>query len=436
MGVSKKEMKMRNEVIKGIIKEAEASESEVVEVCSKLIQFPTPNPPGFTADLINYAKSYFDEIGIESVIYQREEGKANICATLPGKRPGKIMYLMHVDVVPEGDRSLWKYDPYGGVVADGKVHGRGGCDMKGSGAASMVAAKILSKIDPEDRCSCEFWLTCDEETGAVDGVKWLVESGEFEADVCLEGDCFMFPGDPAIDVGMSGGMGTTLKATGRAAHGSQTQMGDNAIDKLIKVIEYAKRLEESPLEVFDEMNPVYEASIRYYEKQTSLTPEEKAGFVKSFRHPTVSLNIIKGGIKSNVVPDSAEAYLDIRLRSGCNMDPIKERLQELIKESGVEGVTANIRGPNTGYYEHPESAPVKQLVKAVELATGITPALKLETGGNDCIFMKSAGLPIPCLGFGAGDEGLLHLTNEYVSIVNLVMTTKVYAVFPIVFEVN
>lgn len=418
------------------MKEVEASKPEIVNICSKLVQFPTINPPGKTIDCAKYIKSYFDNHNIESTIHQIAEGKANVCATLSGKRPGKIMYLMHLDVVPEGDKNLWSHDPYGGTVIDGKIYGRGSCDMKGSCAATMVAARILSKIDFSERCPTDFWFTCDEEIGGLDGAKWLAESGRFKADVCLEGDCFMFPEDPAIDVGMSGSMRTIIKTSGKAAHGSQPHLGDNAIEKLIKVLEYAKRLEDFPLEVFDEMKPVYESSIKYYEKQASLTPEQKAGFAKSFRHPTVSLNLIKGGVKSNVVPDTAEATLDIRIRSGCSMQPIKQRLIELIKESGIKDVTVNIQGPSLGYYEHPESKPVKQLIRTVEFVTGIKPALKLETGGNDCDCIKGAGLSMPCLGFGAGDEGLLHLTNEYVSITNLVMTTKVYALFPTIFEIN
>ena len=424
---------MQSKIIKTILKEVESSESEIVDVCSKLVQFPTKNPPGYTSEIVNYIKSYFDMNNIDSRIFQRTEGKANICAKIPGKKPGKIAYLMHLDVVPEGEISLWKHPPYGGIVAEGKVYGRGSCDMKGSAAASMVAAKIISKIDPKHRCTCDFWFTCDEEYGGPDGIRWLLETGEFNADLCLEGDCFMFPGDPSIDVGMSGGLGTTIKVIGKAAHGSQPQMGDNAIDKLIKVIGYAKKLQDFPLEVFDEMKTVYESSIKYYEKQTSLASTEKAGFIKSFHNPTVSLNMIKGGIRRNVVPDSAEAILDIRIRSGCLMTPIKDRLQELIRESGVEGVKVEYRELNPGYYENPESEPVKKLVKVVELTTGLTPALKIMTGGNDCMWIKRAGIKMPCIGFGAGDEGLLHLTNEYVSIVNLIIVTKVYSVFPIYF---
>jgi succinyl-diaminopimelate desuccinylase len=422
---------LNSRLVNSVIKEVEDNKSEVVNLCSKLVQFQTKNPPGITIDCANYIKEYFNKLRIPSKIYQRNEGKANICATLDGKKPGKIMYLMHLDVVPEGDRDLWGYDPYGGIVADGKVYGRGSSDMKGSGAAAMVAARILSKVDPNERCTIDFWFTCDEEIGGTDGAKWLAESGKFKADICLEGDCFMFPEDPSIDIGCSGSMRTILKIIGKAAHGSQPHLGDNAIDKLIKVLEYAKKLEEFPLEVFDEMKPVYDSAIKYYKRQKSLTTKEKAGFAKYFQHPSVSLNLIKGGIKSNVVPDEAEAYLDIRIRSGCNLPPIKQRMLELIKESGAKEITADISSPSPGYYENPESKPVKQLVKAVEISAGRKPALKILMGGNDCTRIKSAKLPTICIGFGAGDEGIAHLTNEYVTIVNLIMTAKVYAIFPL-----
>jgi len=425
---------LRPTFIDEVVKRVEACEDEVVKLCSRLVQFPTFNPPGITTDCVKFIEEYFERWGIRSKIYQNKEGKLNICGEVPGEKPGKILYLMHLDVVPEGDRRLWTYDPYGGVIADGKVYGRGACDMKGSCAAAMVAAKILSQLDPEKHCSAEFWFTCDEEVGSDEhGAGWLARTGRFKADVCLEGDCFMFPGRPAIDIGMKGGMGTVRKTFGKAAHGSQPHMGDNAIDKLIRVLAYAKRLEEYPLEIVDEMKPVYEACIKYYDEQETLTEEQKAGFKRIWRHPTVSLNLIKGGVKTNVVPDSAEAYLDIRICPGSNLQPIKEQLLKLIAESQVKDVEVKISGPTGGYYEPPNSKPVKQLIKTVELATGITPTLKVETGGNDAIYIKKYGLNIPCLGFGAGDEGLLHLTNEYVSIENLVICAKVYTVFPLVY---
>lgn len=423
---------MNLKLVDSVVKEVEASKSEVVNLCSKLVQFPTVNPPGITTDCVKYIKAYFDKLGIKSTIYQRNEGKANICATLDGKKTGKIMYLMHLDVVPEGDRNLWSYDPFGGIVTEGKVYGRGACDMKGSGAAAMVAARILSNVDPKERCTIDFWFTCDEEIGATDGAKWLAESGMFKADICLEGDCFMYPEDPSIDIGCSGSMRTIIKTSGKAAHGSQPHLGDNAVDKLIEVLKHTKNLEKFPLKVFDEMKPVYKSAVKYYKRQKSLTDEQKAGFVKCFKHPTVSLNLIRGGIKSNVIPDTAQAYLDIRIRSGCNMSPIKQRMLELIKESGVKDTTAEISGPSSGYYEKPTSQPVKQLIKAVELATGKKPALKILMGGNDCTRIKEAHLPIACVGFGAGDEGIAHLTNEYVSIANLMTTAKTYAIFPII----
>ena len=160
----------------GILNEIESSTDEIVQLCSKLVQIQTPNPPGNTELCIKFIDEYFKGLNIPTKLYRRKEGKANLMAKVEGESSTKILWLGHIDVVPEGNPEFWKHDPYGGEIEGSFVFGRGSSDMKGSCASAMVAAKILQESGKPPN-TVEFWFTCDEEIGGRDGTQWLALEG-------------------------------------------------------------------------------------------------------------------------------------------------------------------------------------------------------------------------------------------------------------------
>ena len=316
---------------------AEKTSGEAAQVCSELIKFNTVNPPGITRECAEFIESYFKELGVETESLEREQGKTNIVARVPGGLNSKILYLCHIDVVTEGSSELWSHDPFGGEISEGKVWGRGATDMKGSCASAMVAAKILLDVDESERSPTEFWFTADEERGGVYGAKWLAETGKFRGDLCIVGDAFDgTPQKPTIDVGCKGAMRPTIKVKGKTAHGSTPFYGDNAIDKLIKILEHVKRIADYRLDVPEDLEPVIESSINFSLDDPELTEEQKEAIRRQYHYPTVSLNIFHGGKKINVVPDYAEASIDVRLTPGVNSEAVKEQFENLASESGVK----------------------------------------------------------------------------------------------------
>ncbi|RLG97680.1 hypothetical protein DRO28_03810 [Candidatus Bathyarchaeota archaeon] len=411
---------------------AENLSNEVTQICSKLISFNTVNPPGRVRECVEYIEAYFKSLGVGTEVYARDPEKPNLVARIPGKRPSRILYLCHTDVVTEGSLESWTHDPFGGEVSEGKVWGRGATDMKGSCASAMVAAKILLDVDERERAYTEFWFTADEECGSSEGAKWLAETGRFRGDVCIVGDSFdSTPRKPAIDIGCKGSMELKVKVKGRTAHGSTPFYGDNAVDKLLKLLECGRRISDFKLDVPPELESVIESSIRFALDDPDLTEEQKAAIMKQYHYPTVSLNLIRGGKKSNVVPDYAEASLDIRLTPGVDFKAVKKRLESLVSSSGVRDYTLEWHVME-GYYESLSSKAVETLSRAVEEALGVKPTLKLMWGGTDgCYTHVVSGIPSPA--FGAGVKGMAHAPDEYVTIENLVMTTKVYALLPLIY---
>lgn len=406
---------------------------ELMEVTSRLVQFPTVVPPGYIDECVAYAQSYFQQRGIATTIHQHVERKPNLCATIPGKKPGKVLWLGHLDVVPEGDHAAWKHPPFSGKIEGNRVYGRGATDMKGSCAAAMIAATVLHEIAQGEHPTLEVWLTADEEIGGQDGAKWLAESGKFQGDVCLVGDASGGSRDrPTMELGCKGGMATVIKAQGVTAHGSQPYLGSNAIEKLLAVIPHVKKIGGFPLDVPTELEPVIQTSIDFLLEDPSLTPEQRDGTRRLYHYPTVSLNIIQGGVKRNVVPDKAEATFDIRITPGCSITRVRDRMLELLKESGVEGITADINTGRGGFYESPTHPAVVQFRKTIQLVLGKEPLMKLSTGGTDGISVHHIAR-IPCVTYGPIVPGVAHTPNEYVTVENLLNAAQVFAAFPLVY---
>jgi len=427
--------------IEEILLKVEGLSEEVVEVCSQLIQRPSENPPGRTDGCVEYIKGYFDGLGITNEVYQRDEGKPNIVARVKGSSGRKILWVGHNDVVPVGEPESWKYPPFSGTVADGKVWGRGASDMKGSNASSMIAARVLTEVGcPHD---VDFWFTADEEVGGGAGARWLADEKIFEGEVAIIGDASgCDPGQVNVGVGHKGGIGSSLTAEGKTAHGSTPYLGDNAIDKLLKVIPYVRRLSEFRLDVPADLEPILESTTEYMLKDDTLDDEQRKAVERLFYYPSgPSLNIIHGGVKSNVVPDRAECRFDIRLTPGIDAMKVKERLEALVAEANVPGVTlVATAAPRVGYYEKADEPSVISLAKAVERVTGEKPPLTLMPWGTDATSIKrnikTERHPdgIPNLLFGPMLRDQLHQSNEYVTTGNLVTAAKVYSVFPFYYE--
>ena len=420
--------------ISKIFTEAEKSGKEVAELTSGLVKFNSAHPEGRTDEIVLYIGEYLEKYGIEHEVHAQDPKKPNIVAKIPGKSDHKVLWVGHIDVVPEGKPDAWKYPAYDGVIKSGVVHGRGSSDMKGSCASAMVSARILSNMKVPH--PVEFWFTSDEEIGGGAGAKWLAESGHFKGDVCIIGDGNGGGAEsPSIDLGCKGGAQTRIIAKGKTAHGSTPFLGDNAIMKLVKVIPEVYKIGNFKLDLPEALNKPIRDSVKFY-MGDSKTPELQKMVRRMFNYPSVTCNIINGGVKINVVPDYAEAEFDIRLTPGASVSTVKKEIERIVKAANISGVevasgreTHARLGDRAGFYESPDTVFAKQFSKTIKKVTGKRPSMKILTGGTDGISTsKIAG--IPSLGYGTSISGVAHQPNEYITVENLVLGIKVYAGFP------
>ena len=227
---------------------------EAVALCAELIGFNTVNPPGNEAPAQELLAERLAEAGFECRLLSAEDGRPNLVADLAGDADGPTLCLLsHVDTVAASPDE-WSFDPWSGEVIDGMIRGRGAQDMKDQVAAEVATATHLAGDGwRPPRGALKVVVTADEEAGANAGAKWLCEEhpDAVRSDLVVNeggGAAFELQGKRfyTLCVGEKGPFRFTLRARGRAGHGSVPALGDNALLRLAPLI--AKLSEQPALE--------------------------------------------------------------------------------------------------------------------------------------------------------------------------------------------
>src|SRR6056297_1697445 len=214
-----------------------ARRDDLVELTQELIRIPTLNPPGANyREICDYLDRRLLRAGFHTELIRAEGAigdsdkhpRWNIVARREGKAPGQCVHFnSHIDVVEVGHG--WTTDPFGGEVKDGKVYGRGACDMKGGLAASIVAAEAFIALCPDHAGAIEISGTADEESGGFGGVAYLAEQGHFSPERVQH---VIIPeplNKDRICLGHRGVWWAEVETQGRIAHGSMPFLGDCAV---------------------------------------------------------------------------------------------------------------------------------------------------------------------------------------------------------------
>lgn len=398
---------------------------ELVELTRDLIRIPTVNPPGDAyTDCAELIGERLRRRGFQ-VEYVRAEGvrgdsdkypRTNVIARIEGRGPGRCVHFNgHTDVVPAGKN--WTVDPFGGEVRDGKVYGRGACDMKGGIAASIIAVEaILASGIPFDG-ALEISGTVDEESGGYGGVGYLAQKGWFSKPRV---DHVIIPEPLNVDrvcIGHRGVWWAEIETKGRVAHGSMPFLGNCAVRHMGAVLH---RIEE-------ELIP------RLASKRTSMPVVPEGA-----RQSTININSLHGGQReerdgwpSPMVPDSCRMVIDRRYL-------IEEDPEEVKGE--ITAILEDLRRTRPGFdYEMREvlaflptmtdaDAPVVRAVEAAILAVlGRKAQQVVSPGTYDQKHIVRIGHLKDCIAYGPGILDLAHQPDEYVGIADMVHSAQVMA---------
>lgn len=174
---------------------------EITSFMKALIQAHSDYPPGDTREIAELCKNKLEEYGIETeivippetVISPKNDGidnitKPSVIGKIQGKPGPTLLLNAHIDTVPAGDLSQWKYDPFEGVVDNGMIYGRGAGDDKGSVLAQIMAACAIKKAEIPLKGTLLINPVADEEAHSWRGARWLRDSGILKPDLAIIGE--------------------------------------------------------------------------------------------------------------------------------------------------------------------------------------------------------------------------------------------------------
>jgi acetylornithine deacetylase/succinyl-diaminopimelate desuccinylase family protein len=372
------------------------NKDNAIELTKVLVGFKTVNPPGNERECAEYIAEKMKSLGLSVKLEEKHTGRGNCVATIKGSK-GKptLIFNGHIDVVAPGDG--WQTDPFKGVVINDKIYGRGTSDMKAGIAAMMTAIESLVEAKVELQGDLVFTAVADEESLGPLGTKFLVEQG-LRGDMAIVGE----PTNMQVETAERGVLWTEIITEGKSAHGGRPWLGINAIYKMNEVINALRKLEQ---ELGQKRHPLV-------------------------RSPTISVNVINGGNRINVVPDSCSILVDRRTIPGESIETAIAEINGILEKQRSEDPSfkASLRIINCAeaFEISQEETIVQSLSKAIHLVTGQRPRLKGKDACTDAhILVTKAGIPTAL--FGPGLAETAHTNCEYVEITNIVEAAKVYA---------
>jgi acetylornithine deacetylase/succinyl-diaminopimelate desuccinylase-like protein len=421
---------------------------EAVEILSKYLQIDTTNPPGNEDKAARFFAEIFEKEKISYQTYESRPGRVSIKAKLAGSgEKGPVILLNHMDVVL-ANSDEYAFDPFGGNIIDGYICGRGAIDMKGIGVMQLMAILAMRREEALLNRDLVFLAVADEETGGSLGMKYLMDNypEDFKAALVLneggQGFSNMVPDKTVMlfATGEKGPCWLKLSCKGPSGHGS-TPHSRNA---LVKMTQALNRVLSAELPVI--ITPIVG---EYFKKLSSewtfLKPFKKDGQSKTLARllkkngmlevpqinamvrNTISLNMLNAGNKINVIPDYAEAQLDIRLLPGQDSKAFVDFIQETLADNDLEIEILLASAGNVSDTDNDDFFIIQDVIKG-HFENSLMPSY-LMSGITDSRFFREKG--ITAYGFcpisiPVEHLNMIHGVDEKISIDNLIKGTVVY----------
>jgi acetylornithine deacetylase/succinyl-diaminopimelate desuccinylase-like protein len=355
---------------------------DVVSLLQQLVRIPSVNPdnaPGTEQTgeetLAFFLSGWLESIGAEVALEEIKPGRPNLIARFaPLDGRPRILLGPHLDTVGVSGMTV---EPFGGGIRDGKIWGRGASDTKGPMAAMLWALREQQDLLTDPKVAVDFVAFMGEESGQW-GSKDFVNRHGRDYSFALVGE----PTSMQVVHVTKGSLWATLRATGKAAHSSQPERGENAILKLTRAL--------------DQLD------------------HHLGGQLATFIHPvlgrsTMNVGMIRGGSRPNIVPDLAEAEIDIRITpalaaAGGALKLLTETIA--FHDLPVEIVRPHENPPMETAADHP----MIQALLATDSCTGLSGAPWF----SDAAHLSSGGIPSICIGPGSIDQA--HTVDEFMEI--------------------
>ena len=388
---------------------AQIDRDELAELTRELVRIDSvirPDAGGTERDVVRFIEQWLRrELGVEPRIEEVEKGRENIVATLDSGADGPCLMLEgHTDVVSEGNRALWTRHPFGGEMADGRIYGRGSCDMKAGLAVALVTARAFKRAGVPWAGKLKLGFLCDEE-GMMIGVKHFIRAGHADdVDACLVPE----PEENNLCITMKGAIRAVVRVHGKMAHGAMPLSGVNPTTRLARIV--------LAFEAFE------------------AEEKKRCGKDPFIGMPSITFTVVQAPppgspAQLNVMSGEAVGYVDIRTTLAQSHEALRDRLTGILRE--LAAADPDFRAEIEFIEDRPvvgisQDEPIARIsAEAFRDLTGREPVWNGVPGATDGTFL-SAWKGIPCLVNGPGLRHLPHQTDEYVEIEQLHESARLY----------
>jgi len=387
---------------------AAVDEAYTVDLARRLVQTPSvyrSHDPGANETAVaELVARELRGLDLEVHLEEAAPGRPNVIADWTGSSAGPLLILEgHTDVVTEGDPSAWSVPPFGGVIADGRLYGRGAADMKGGVAAAIGAVRALTESGVSLPGRIRLAIVADEE-GMMVGIKAFIRNGWARG---AGGAIICEPEDNSICLEQKGALRVLARFRGRMSHGAMPRSGINPILPAAAFVGSAVALE-----------------VQYL---------AQCGRHPLLGEPTVTPTVLHAGdpAQLNVMHADALVGLDIRTIPGQEHAQIHADLAAAA--AAATAATPGCSGDLEVIEERPwtETPPDAPIAQAAERACcrvqGRGPRRAGVPGATDGTFLR-AWAQVPIVTIGPGDVTIPHQIDEFVRIADLLEACRIFAV--------
>lgn len=386
-----------------VFKVIDANFQEYTEMFQELVQIPSVNPSDrFEKDVADHLADLMKKLDMEVTQVEPEPMRVSDLGIHRGTEGEKtLLFYAHLDTVPVGDMSKWDYDPFAATIDKDCIWGRGTKDCKLGLAAALAALDAIKEAGIPLKHNFAIVGAADEETGGHLGIHHMIKEGMIEADWCIYGE-----GDRVtLTNGARGGCQFEVTVNGKSAHTANKQLGTNAVVHMSRLI------------------PAIDGAVFHDFKPDAVVPGT----------PVASVNMVQGGFKENVVPDSCKILVDSRFPPGYTPAQVLDTIGRIIAESRAKdpylgGINVSDPTPRTVLrpYAVDEREPIiKYLSAAVHDVLEFVPKAVGMFASSDARWIYlDAGIPIVNYSLGNSSG---HGPNEYVRIQDYRDNIAIYA---------
>ncbi|MDR1621672.1 MAG: M20 family metallopeptidase [Synergistaceae bacterium] len=357
-------------------------------ILEQLVRIRTPQPAGDEKDAALFLWDLFKAYPMERILLDHGGNRASLIVTLPGRdRSRSVVIAGHLDTVGVNPADKWEHAPFSAFFDGERIYGRGSADMKGGVTSIVLAALSLLRDRFCPETDVQFCFTADEEVGGI-GAKALCDGGYLDKATEI---VVVKPTGERIGLAEKGALWLEVTAKGRCAHAAIPESGVNAVDQIVS----------------------FAQNISSWLK--------KKGKYSLLGYSTCTITNLHGGLYPNVVPDYAEAFLDIRTSPNIVhtdlLQKIHALLEEQVRENPPLALDFEVKADRPALGMDEDAPLVRRFARIYEELRCPWETVGIRYFTDTSIFVPRLGIPFVII--GPGEEIFFHQPDEYISLASV-----------------